>query len=159
VVFDYYANICPPLLHLYIHLINWMTNGGIYLHILELSTCATYLYWHFSVQPAIGIVLGFIGTKMIFDFFGEQLEILLNSYFVTFIYNVFTLFVDIISISRTHGNIAGLYVLLIISLNYGFPLLAGYHLPTEASLAIVTTCLSGGVILSLRKASKEEMEK
>jgi hypothetical protein len=96
---------------------------------------------------------------MIFDFFGEQLEILLNSYFVTFIYNVFTLFVDIISISRTHGNIAGLYVLLIISLNYGFPLLAGYHLPTEASLAIVTSCLSGGVILSLRKASKEEMEK
>ncbi|TVU18124.1 hypothetical protein EJB05_34197 [Eragrostis curvula] len=56
------------------------------------------------LQPAIGIVLGFIGTKMIFDFFG-------------------------------------------------------YHLPTEASLAIVTTCLSGGVILSLRKASKEEREK
>ncbi|WVZ96009.1 hypothetical protein U9M48_041702 [Paspalum notatum var. saurae] len=53
------------------------------------------------LQPAIGVVLGFIGTKMIFDFFG-------------------------------------------------------YHIPTEASLAIVTTCLSGGVILSLRKASKEE---
>ncbi|CAL4903136.1 unnamed protein product [Urochloa decumbens] len=53
------------------------------------------------LQPSIGIVLGFIGTKMIFDFFG-------------------------------------------------------YHVPTEASLAIVTTCLSGGVILSLRKASKEE---
>lgn len=52
------------------------------------------------LQPAIGIVLGFIGTKMVFDFFG-------------------------------------------------------YHIPTEASLAIVTTCLSGGVILSLRKASKE----
>ncbi|CAD6334804.1 unnamed protein product [Miscanthus lutarioriparius] len=56
------------------------------------------------LQPAIGIVLGFIGTKMIFDFFG-------------------------------------------------------YHIPTEASLAIVTTCLSGGVILSLRKASKEEGDK
>ncbi|XP_062230594.1 thylakoid membrane protein TERC, chloroplastic-like [Phragmites australis] len=56
------------------------------------------------LQPAIGIVLGFIGTKMISDFFG-------------------------------------------------------YHLPTEASLAIVTTCLSGGVILSLRKASKEEKDK
>jgi len=56
------------------------------------------------LQPAIGIVLGFIGTKMIFDFFG-------------------------------------------------------YHIPTEGSLAIVTTCLSGGVILSLRKASKEEGDK
>ncbi|KAF8725718.1 hypothetical protein HU200_020267 [Digitaria exilis] len=56
------------------------------------------------LQPAIGIVLGFIGSKMIFDFFG-------------------------------------------------------YHIPTEASLAIVTTCLSGGVILSLRKASKEEGNK
>ncbi|KAK3140873.1 hypothetical protein QOZ80_5AG0406960 [Eleusine coracana subsp. coracana] len=56
------------------------------------------------LQPAIGIVLGFIGSKMIFDFFG-------------------------------------------------------YHLPTEASLAIVTTCLSGGVILSLRKASREERDK
>ncbi|AQK79159.1 protein alx [Zea mays] len=56
------------------------------------------------LQPAIGIVLGFIGTKMIFDFFG-------------------------------------------------------YHIPTEASLAIVTTCLSGGVILSLRKASKEKGDK
>jgi len=56
------------------------------------------------LQPAIGIVLGFIGTKMIFDFFG-------------------------------------------------------YHIPTEASLAIVTTCLSGGVILSLRTASKEEGDK
>ncbi|PUZ63777.1 hypothetical protein GQ55_3G094400 [Panicum hallii var. hallii] len=56
------------------------------------------------LQPAIGVVLGFIGTKMIFDFFG-------------------------------------------------------YHIPTEASLAIVTTCLSGGVILSLRKASKEEGDK
>ncbi|XP_040380579.1 thylakoid membrane protein TERC, chloroplastic [Oryza brachyantha] len=56
------------------------------------------------LQPAIGVVLGFIGTKMIFDFFG-------------------------------------------------------YHIPTEASLAIVTTCLSGGVILSLRKASTEEKNK
>ncbi|CAN6349556.1 unnamed protein product [Urochloa humidicola] len=56
------------------------------------------------LQPSIGIVLGFIGTKMIFDFFG-------------------------------------------------------YHIPTEASLAIVTTCLSGGVILSLRKESKEEGDK
>ncbi|EEC78419.1 hypothetical protein OsI_18245 [Oryza sativa Indica Group] len=56
------------------------------------------------LQPAIGIVLGFIGTKMVFDFFG-------------------------------------------------------YHIPTEASLAIVTTCLSGGVILSLRKASTEEKDK
>ncbi|GJN36238.1 hypothetical protein PR202_gb25080 [Eleusine coracana subsp. coracana] len=56
------------------------------------------------LQPAIGTVLGFIGSKMIFDFFG-------------------------------------------------------YHLPTEASLAIVTTCLSGGVILSLRKASREEKDK
>lgn len=56
------------------------------------------------LQPAIGIVLGFVGTKMIFDFFG-------------------------------------------------------YHIPTEASLAIVTTCLSGGVILSLRKASTEEQDK
>ncbi|KAL6624330.1 hypothetical protein ACP70R_031651 [Stipagrostis hirtigluma subsp. patula] len=56
------------------------------------------------LQPAIGIVLGFIGTKMIFDF-------------------------------------------------------SGYHIPTEASLAVVTTCLSGGVILSLRKASKEERDK
>ncbi|KAG8066993.1 hypothetical protein GUJ93_ZPchr0005g16234 [Zizania palustris] len=56
------------------------------------------------LQPAIGVVLGFIGTKMIFDFFG-------------------------------------------------------YHIPTEASLAIVTTCLSGGVILSLRKASAEENNK
>lgn len=56
------------------------------------------------LQPAIGVVLGFVGTKMIFDFFG-------------------------------------------------------YHIPTEASLAIVTTCLSGGVILSLRKASKEEGDK
>ncbi|XP_023156589.1 thylakoid membrane protein TERC, chloroplastic isoform X3 [Zea mays] len=56
------------------------------------------------LQPAIGIVLGFIGTKMIFDFFG-------------------------------------------------------YHIPTEASLAVVTTCLSGGVILSLRKASKVEGDK
>jgi TerC family integral membrane protein len=56
------------------------------------------------LQPAIGVVLGFIGTKMIFDFFG-------------------------------------------------------YHIPTEASLAIVTTSLSGGVILSLRKASKEEGDK
>ncbi|RCV15260.1 hypothetical protein SEVIR_3G045200v4 [Setaria viridis] len=56
------------------------------------------------LQPSIGIVLGFIGTKMVFDFFG-------------------------------------------------------YHIPTEASLAIVTTCLSGGVILSLRKASKEEGDK
>jgi hypothetical protein len=37
--------------------------------------------------------------------------------------------------------------------------MAGYHIPTEASLAIVTTCLSGGVILSLRKASKEEGDK
>lgn len=53
------------------------------------------------LQPAVGVVLGFIGTKMIFDF-------------------------------------------------------CGYHIPTEASLAIVTTCLSGGVILSLRKASAEE---
>ncbi|KAM0903638.1 hypothetical protein ACQ4PT_018526 [Festuca glaucescens] len=56
------------------------------------------------LQPAVGIVLGFIGTKMIFDF-------------------------------------------------------CGYHIPTEASLAIVTTCLSGGVILSLRKASTEERDK
>jgi hypothetical protein len=77
-----------------------MMNDGIYLHILELSTCANYLYWHFSVQPAIGIVLGFIGTKMIFDFFGEQLEILPNSYFVTFIYNAFTLFFDIILLAE-----------------------------------------------------------
>jgi len=56
------------------------------------------------LQPSVGIVLGFIGTKMIFDFFG-------------------------------------------------------YHIPTEASLAVVTTCLSGGVILSLRKASAEERDK
>lgn len=56
------------------------------------------------LQPAIGVVLGFVGTKMILDFFG-------------------------------------------------------YHIPTEASLAIVTTCLSGGVILSLRKASTEEQDK
>ncbi|CAM0957979.1 unnamed protein product [Alopecurus aequalis] len=56
------------------------------------------------LQPAVGIVLGFIGTKMIFDF-------------------------------------------------------CGYHIPTEASLAIVTTCLSGGVILSLRKAATEERDK
>uniref|UniRef100_R7WCF2 Uncharacterized protein n=1 Tax=Aegilops tauschii TaxID=37682 RepID=R7WCF2_AEGTA len=56
------------------------------------------------LQPAVGIVLGFIGAKMIFDF-------------------------------------------------------CGYHIPTEASLAVVTTCLSGGVILSLRKASSEERDK
>uniref|UniRef100_A0A8I6WMI8 Thylakoid membrane protein TERC, chloroplastic n=4 Tax=Hordeum vulgare subsp. vulgare TaxID=112509 RepID=A0A8I6WMI8_HORVV len=56
------------------------------------------------LQPAVGIVLGFIGAKMIFDFFG-------------------------------------------------------YHIPTEASLAVVTTCLSGGVILSLRKASSEKRDK
>ncbi|KAL6865389.1 hypothetical protein ACP4OV_016540 [Aristida adscensionis] len=56
------------------------------------------------LQPAIGVVLGFIGSKMIFDFFG-------------------------------------------------------YHIPTEASLAIVTTCLSGGVILSLKKSAKEEQDK
>ncbi|AQK79160.1 Protein alx [Zea mays] len=37
--------------------------------------------------------------------------------------------------------------------------IGGYHIPTEASLAIVTTCLSGGVILSLRKASKEKGDK
>ncbi|KAF3337022.1 Integral membrane protein TerC family [Carex littledalei] len=52
------------------------------------------------LQPAIGIVLGFIGSKMILDFFG-------------------------------------------------------FHVPTEVSLAIVAACLSGGVILSLKKKSDE----
>jgi len=31
-------------------------------------------YWLFALQPAIGIVLGFIGTKMIFDFFGKSIR-------------------------------------------------------------------------------------
>ncbi|KAK4583453.1 hypothetical protein RGQ29_026258, partial [Quercus rubra] len=50
------------------------------------------------LQPAIGIVLGFIGCKMISDFFG-------------------------------------------------------FHVSTEASLGVVATCLSGGVLLSLVKKS------
>ncbi|KAK9985412.1 hypothetical protein SO802_030363 [Lithocarpus litseifolius] len=50
------------------------------------------------LQPAIGIVLGFIGCKMILDFFG-------------------------------------------------------FHVSTEASLGVVATCLSGGVLLSLVKKS------
>jgi hypothetical protein len=37
--------------------------------------------------------------------------------------------------------------------------MADYHIPTEASLAIVTTCFSGGVLLGLMKASKEEGDK
>ena len=43
-------------------------------------------YWLFALQPAIGIVLGFIGTKMIFDFFGKQLEPSTSSYFLTLIF-------------------------------------------------------------------------
>nr|POE59856.1 thylakoid membrane protein terc, chloroplastic [Quercus suber] len=50
------------------------------------------------LQPSIGIVLGFIGCKMILDFFG-------------------------------------------------------FHVSTEASLGVVATCLSGGVLLSLVKKS------
>ncbi|XP_059296567.1 thylakoid membrane protein TERC, chloroplastic [Lycium ferocissimum] len=52
------------------------------------------------LQPSIGIVLGFIGFKMILDFFG-------------------------------------------------------YHVSTEASLGVVATCLSAGVLLSLVKKSDQ----
>ncbi|CAH9091717.1 unnamed protein product [Cuscuta europaea] len=52
------------------------------------------------LQPAIGAVLGFIGCKMILDFFG-------------------------------------------------------FHVTTEASLAVVATCLSGGVLLSLAKGKSD----
>nr|GMC72688.1 thylakoid membrane protein TERC, chloroplastic [Ipomoea batatas]GMD71942.1 thylakoid membrane protein TERC, chloroplastic [Ipomoea batatas] len=50
------------------------------------------------LQPAIAVVLGFIGCKMILDFFG-------------------------------------------------------FHVTTEASLAVVATCLGAGVLLSLAKKS------
>ncbi|KAJ8570806.1 hypothetical protein K7X08_037778 [Anisodus acutangulus] len=52
------------------------------------------------LQPSIGVVLGFIGFKMILDFFG-------------------------------------------------------YHVSTEASLGVVATCLSAGVLLSLLKKSDQ----
>uniref|UniRef100_A0A0V0HKY7 Putative ovule protein n=1 Tax=Solanum chacoense TaxID=4108 RepID=A0A0V0HKY7_SOLCH len=52
------------------------------------------------LQPSIGVVLGFIGFKMILDFFG-------------------------------------------------------YHVSTEASLGVVATCLSTGVLLSLVKKSDQ----
>ncbi|KAJ4804975.1 Inner membrane protein alx [Rhynchospora pubera] len=52
------------------------------------------------LQPAIGIVLGFIGSKMILDYFG-------------------------------------------------------FHVSTEVSLAIVASCLSGGVFFSLKKKSDQ----
>uniref|UniRef100_A0A0D9WC63 Uncharacterized protein n=1 Tax=Leersia perrieri TaxID=77586 RepID=A0A0D9WC63_9ORYZ len=80
------------------------TQGGLWKATPLLLTVAVIELSDIAFAPAIGVVLGFIGTKMIFDFFG-------------------------------------------------------YHIPTEASLAIVTTCLSGGVILSLRKASTEEKGK
>uniref|UniRef100_A0A0E0DLA1 Uncharacterized protein n=1 Tax=Oryza meridionalis TaxID=40149 RepID=A0A0E0DLA1_9ORYZ len=80
------------------------TQEGLWKATPLLLTVAVIELSDIAFAPAIGIVLGFIGTKMIFDFFG-------------------------------------------------------YHIPTEASLAIVTTCLSGGVILSLRKASTEEKDK
>ncbi|KAJ3676386.1 hypothetical protein LUZ60_003798 [Juncus effusus] len=52
------------------------------------------------LQPAIGVVLGFIGSKMILDFFG-------------------------------------------------------FHVPTEVSLAIVASCLSGGVFFSLKNKKSD----
>lgn len=99
----------------------------------------------FFLQPAIGIVLGFIGTKMVFDFFGEQLETtLVHAIVNTFLYTLRFKLCFGFSISNTRWQCWSV---------------AGYHIPTEASLAIVTTCLSGGVILSLRKASTEEKDK
>lgn len=68
----------------------WMVNARAESYIALWSNCTTYFYWQFALQPAIGIVLGFIGTKMTFDFFGEQLKTLSNSYFVTFIFSMLT---------------------------------------------------------------------
>lgn len=64
---------------------------SIYPYISQLSTsCSSYCYWlFFFLQPAIGIVLGFIGTKMVFDFFGEQLETtLVHAIVNTFLYTL-----------------------------------------------------------------------
>lgn len=119
----------------------WYCEMGKQIHmLLYYLSCATNCCCHFALQPAIGIVLGFMGTKMIFDFFGEQLESTLSN---SYIHCIFTL-CFYVSISSKHWHCW---------------FVAGYHIPTEASLAIVTTCLSGGVILSLRKASTEEQDK
>ena len=79
-------------------------------------------------QPSIAVVLGFIGSKMILDFFGECLLMLLpyltsnRSYFKSKI-NIFAF------------------------------LSTGFHISTEASLAFVATTLSTGVLLSLMNKS------
>lgn len=68
----YFCNIQYQQLPLTLPL--WMTNGrtGSYIALWSNSTTpCTYFYWLFALQPSIGVVLGFIGTKMIFDFFGE----------------------------------------------------------------------------------------
>jgi hypothetical protein len=52
---------------------------GEHIHIFGYYLFATDCYWQCAFQPAVGIVLGFIGTKMIFDFCGEQSESTLAS--------------------------------------------------------------------------------
>lgn len=61
-------------------------------YVALLSDCTTYCCWQFALQPSIGIVLGFIGTKMVFDFFGKQLEPSTSSCFLTLIFIIHLMF-------------------------------------------------------------------
>lgn len=79
-------------------------------------------------QPSIGVVLAFIGSKMILDFFGEHSSV--NSK------------VQISYEAYMHFKIRGFIDL---------SLHAGFHVSTEASLGFVAISLSTGVMLSLLK--------
>jgi hypothetical protein len=79
-------------------------------------------------QPSIAVVLGFIGSKMILDFFGECLLMLL----------------PYLTSNRSYFNS---------KTNIFAFLSTGFHISTEASLAFVATTLSTGVLLSLMNKS------
>ena len=81
-----------------------------------------------SFQPSIGVVLAFIGSKMILDFFGEHAFVHLKCQicYDTYIHFKIPVFIDL-------------------------TLHAGFHVPTEASLGFVAISLSTGVLLSLLK--------
>lgn len=84
------------------------------------------LFLHDS-QPSIGVVLGFIGFKMILDYFGKAVSF----------HFIYLFFMRICRLCRTPEI-----------------LVAGIHVSTEASLGVVATCLSAGVLLSLLKKSE-----